>query len=221
MFKRNRILLLSASIIIICCCLIVGGTFALFTERAEVKNHLKAGNLTATLTRHSYSYTYLADDGLMKTVNSTAAEEDMDFSKVNAENFFGLKDNKINIVPGCMFEATFSLGNAGTTAYVFDFDFKLVTGNDVNSKNLAKELVVEIGTITTSGTTTTTKKIAGGAMNDIKFVDDTYNDAHIIVGGETTNFYVKVSLPAATGNDVENGEVWFDLIVNAKQYTGQ
>ena len=217
MFKRNRILLLSASIILLCCCLIIGGTYALFTEEAKVSNHLKAGNLTATLTRQSYSYTYLNDNGVMQTVNSTSAEEDMDFSEANGENFFGLKNNKINIVPGCRFEAVFSIGNAGTTAFNYSFEFDYTTDDDANSKKLAEMLDVEIGTI--EGTTRT--KIAGGKLNNITFVDTTYNADHIIVDGETTNFYVVVSLHESTTTVVENGNVYFDFIVNAEQYTGQ
>lgn len=217
MFKRNRILLLSASIILVCCCLIIGGTYALFTEEARISNHLKAGNLTATLTRQSYSYTYLDGNGVMQTVNSTAAEEDMDFSDANAANFFGLQNNKIDIVPGCKFEAVFSLGNAGTTAFNYAFSIEYSTENDSNSKKLAELLDVEIGKI--NGTTRT--KIAGGKLNNITFVDSSYNADHIIVGGETTNFYVVVSLPHATTTEVENGQVYFDFVVSAEQYTGQ
>ena len=229
MLKRNRLLLLSSSVVLLCLDIVVGATFALFTETSTVKHHLQAGNLTASLVRHSYTYTILGEDGVMKTVDSkdVAADNkdvDVDFSKANTSNFFGFDNSKtIKMVPGCTFNAVFTIANKGSTAFTYDFDFVKTDGKTI-SDIFAKQLNAEVVAIKADGTKVT---VASGTVyefvNDGAKVYGPASDEYLVVdANSSTKFSVTVTfVPSGSNNDAENGNVWFDFVVNATQYTGK
>lgn len=226
MLKRNRLLLISSSVVLLCLSLIVGATFALFTEESSVTHHLKAGELKASLVRHTYAYTVLGDDGVMKTVTPSGDEEkNIDFSDANSSNFFGFDNSKTyKMVPGCSFSAEFTIANKGTTAFTYNFDFVGVDGKTI-SNAFAKQLNAEIFAVSKDGKTKTA--VASGTvyefLNDGAKVYSANNGEHLVVGANSsTKFVVTVTFtPASNNNDAENGNVWFDFVVNATQYTGK
>jgi len=222
MLKRNRLLLMSSSVVMLCLALIIGATFALFTEEARITNHLQAGNLTASLVRHSYEYTVLGDDGVMDKVAPDPTDLEMDFSEANSNNFFGFDNSKtLKIVPGCSFKSVFTLENNGTTAFTYDFDFVGTDGKQY-SDVLAKQLYAKIVSIADDGSETL---IAEGTL--YKFLTDegavyTNNELLKVDASSATKFCVTVSFTYSdNNNDAENAEVWFDFVVNAYQYTGK
>lgn len=229
MLKRNRLLLISSSVVLLCLAIVVGATYALFTEKASVQHHLQAGNLTASLVRHSYTYTVLGDDGVMKTVKSSdiAADnkdKDVDFSAVNKSNFFGFDNSKeIKMAPGCSFNAVFTIANKGSTAFTYSFDFVGVDGKSI-SDDFAKQLQVDVVAIKDDGTT---KSVASGTI--YSFINDsgkvyTANggEALVVDANSSTKFSVTVTFVSSGNNNAaEKGTVWFDFVVNATQYTGK
>ena len=49
--NKRRAMLVSCAVILLCMAIIGGMTFALFTDRATISNHLQAGDLQITLKR--------------------------------------------------------------------------------------------------------------------------------------------------------------------------
>ena len=81
--NRKRVILTSCSIILLCTAIIVGMTFALFSEQMKLTNHLKAGELSITLTRTNLKYSTLDGKGYLKEV---VVEKDEDFTASNSAN---------------------------------------------------------------------------------------------------------------------------------------
>ena len=223
MLKRNRLLLISSSVVMLCLALIVGATFALFTEEARVTNHLQAGNLSASLIRHSYEYTVLGNDGVMTTVSPTPADLEIDFSEANTKNFFGFDNSQtIMLVPECSFKSTFTLKNTGSTAFQYDFDFVGTDGKQY-SEVFAKQLYAKIVSIDDANNTETV--VAEGTLYQFLTDGDTvYTNSELlkVAANSATKFCVTVTFVSSDSNNVaEDAEVWFDFVVNATQYTGR
>lgn len=234
MFKRKRILLLASSVILLCAALIAGATFALFTEEATVETHLQAGHLEATLTRNSYKYTVLRDDGTLEEISGTS-NDDFTLSTTEDKNFFGDIGSQL-IVPGSFFEATFTIGNAGTTAFNYDVIVKLTGATEEADIALANQLYVKVGYVDANGNKSEpiskgfmndgTYTIAGGAADRVLVVDATGTP------DSSKKMYVTVEFidtESANGslfgtevvdnNDAEHGAIKFDLFVKATQDT--
>ena len=226
MLKRNRLLLISSSVVLLCLSLIVGATFALFTEQSKVTHHLQAGNLTASLVRHSFAYTELGDDGVMKTVTSTATDEkDVDFSDANKSNFFGFDNSKtVKMVPGCTFSAVFTIANKGSTAFTYTFDFVGTDGKTIADNKFAEQLNVKIVAVDDKGNETVIKSMSvKNFLNDGGKVYGANDNEYVIVDkNSSTKFKVTVTFePSDNNNDAMDQEVWFDFVVKATQYTGK
>lgn len=239
MYRRKRILLLSSSIILLCVCLIAGATFALFTEDATVKTHLKAGNLDLVLMRESYSYNYLDNKGELADVSET---DPKDFTDPSAENFFGFDDSTTFLmVPGSKFETVFSIGHekgsgnvpASNTAFDFNVDIVLTENTDPKAVAFAKQLYVTIGSYDTDGNEVVWSE---GYMYDGQFslVDNLTNtdkysedDLHITIDEPAQKLFARVVFrdhkdtedKNDDNNDAMQGDVTFDLFVTAVQST--
>ena len=221
MHQRTRILLLTSSVILLCCCLIVGGTYALFTENGEVTTHLKAGELDATLTRHSYKYAVLDETGALK--ETTGGSSDVDFTEPTNQNFFGITKDML-IVPGSYFEAVMTVGNGGNTAFHYGVELKLDTAFEKHSAALADQLYVTLGTVEANGSR---KIVKQGFLNDGALVLS--KDEGLVPAASSQKLFVLVEFLNETdtrfGNEtIDNdtaqlGEVRFDLVVTATQTT--
>ena len=139
MSKMKRTLLISCAVILLCMTIVVGMTYALFTDRATVKNHLKAGDLNIELWRTNLDYSILnTTTGYM---DSITVDKDVNFTSSLNENVFGLQaDKDVYIVPGSYFDADMEIRNNGNVA--FTYTFSLVLNGAAN--DLADQLTVII-----------------------------------------------------------------------------
>lgn len=238
MYRRKRILLLASSVIFLCVCLVAGATYALFSEKAPVHTHLKAGTLDATLVRNAYTYQVLDETtGLMKKVPVTGLTDDFtDPSKVTDKNFFGITDEML-IVPKSEFEAVFTVGNNGTTAFDYDIEVVLTDAAGATAEEtaanvaLANQLYVTMGTQDAAGNR---KVLSQGFMNDgaYRLTGDANfkaNQERVLVGKSSQQLFVLVQFldesSTTFGSEVvdndhaQDGHIKFDLTVTATQNT--
>lgn len=204
MNKKMKALLLSCSIILLCICTLMGISYALFTDSASVKNHLKAGTLDATLTRTSLKYAVLNDAGYM-TEKTLGAH---DFTGMTEKNVFGLDTTDLYIAPGSYFEAELALANADVDGHVaFDYVITVELTSAVNP--LAEQMQI---TVTFPNGT---KVVQMMDENDGKI---TFNSVHAVEAGQTHNFTVRVDFTHdASNNNAKSNELTFDLSVACTQ----
>ena len=202
--RKKRALLVSCSIIMLCMCIIVGSTYALFTDSATVKNHLKAGNLDVTLTRTNLEYRVLDEYGMLKTTTVGTTE---DFTGATGENVFGIDATDMKIVPGSYFDATMELANGGNVAFNYMVTIKLISGSNA----LAEQIDVTITHPDNTKTEVSLDQLIAGLEITVGTMKN---------GDTVQTFGVRVDFPdQADNNDAKDLAVVFDLIVTATQAT--
>lgn len=207
--SKIRNLLLACALVVCILALLVGVTYALFSDRALVKNHLDAGKLEIKLERTKLTATRLnTTTGLLET--PAANTQIVDFTGTNKENLFGLATDE-KVAPGCSFVADMRLTNMGDVAFSFYVEIVLQNPSDAE---LASQLTVTV----TCGIKTITQKLSTSP----KLGSESNGIAVVLVKG-TSDFTVKVSfdnLSDAVNNQAQNQSVNFDVIVHATQATG-
>ena len=202
MSKKKTKLLIALITIALCICMVVGGTYALFTDKVILTNHLKAGELNITLVRTNLTTTTLDEEtGYLKTVESTP---DVDFTNETAENVFGLTSDT-KIVPQCSFEAMMEVSNNSDVAFSYSLEIVL----DGDAKELSDQIELSV---TVNGVTTTNKLSEGYTVENVA----------TLAINQTSEFVVKIlflDLDSEVNNAAQNQEVNFDLIVSAIQVT--
>ena len=134
MTKKTKTLLLSTMTLMLCVLLISTATFALYSQRTTISNHLEAGSLTVGLWRTGIKQYTLNDKGFLEEITRVAGEKTpsgkdvwQDFTGGVDDNFFGLtKANLEAVVPGTWFESTLKIANGGDVAFRYDVTFDLV-----------------------------------------------------------------------------------------------
>lgn len=213
--KMKRILFVSCAIILLCMCIIIGSTYALFTDKLSVGNHLEAGYLNITLQRTYLEYKILNEKGLLeKTVN----DEVFDFTDNTTRNIFGLEDTDIKIAPGSYFEAKLRVLNDNSkdavnfsnVAFNYSVEIVLVKGSEA----FVNQMQV---TVTDHNGKSTTMRLSE-IINGNKFEVGT-----VLAGEAGQEFVVKVEFLddldyTEMDNDLVKGEeLIFDLVVSAVQ----
>ena len=206
MSKRSRIILLSCMTALCCVALIVGGTFALFTYNRTVTNHLQAGKLTATLTRTKLQSVTLQADG--RLVSSTDAQA-KDFTAQTTDNVFGLSQQQ-TVAPGCSYQATLTLKNDGTVAFVYWIEISGIDGDNELKDQLQLTVAVTDGE---------TKSATLGSGEASSILGSELSPIATLVVGQRSEFSVKLEFLTAAGNDAQTKTASFDLIVHAQQVT--
>lgn len=205
--QKKKVLLISCAIILVCVSVIAGVTYALFSENKKVNTHLQAGKLDISLERTSLKYAVLNSNGELETKTDMQV---VDFTGNVSGSVFGIDAQDNKIVPGSYFEAAMEIGNDGNAA--FDYNIKLVLGNESNEA-LAQQIEV---TLYENGTAVETKKLSE------------LTDGFVLASGSMTasdaakSFAVKVEFVNSNSNNAaQNGDVYFDLIVEATQKTAE
>ena len=208
MSKRIRAITLSCVTVLCCLALIVGGTYALFSDSAEIVNHLQAGELKVSLCRETLSGCVLSDNGLLEKFENN---ERLEFTKQSLDNVFGLsKDSKL--VPGCEFDAKFTLSNNGNVAIGYYLQF--VVKGEVN--NLAEQLKL---TLNTDSNTTT---ISLSELSENYTWGGKNNPIGQILVGSVGEFSVALEfVDSDSNNDAQGQQISVDMIVHAIQLTTQ
>ena len=202
--ERKRTLVISGAIILMCLAIIFGMTVGLFTDSEIVRNHLKAGDLEATLTRTYLEYNILDENGRLQVLK---AEGDFDFSTASTNNIFGIDSTNLLIIPGSYFKADMRISNTGNVAFNYNVGIQLLG----ESNALAEQLQV---TITHPDGKTTTKMLS----EMIQGV--TIDTGELIRGGAAQNFSVEIRFVDVSGNNAAQTQIAeFDLVVTAIQST--
>ena len=188
----------------------VGMSYALFTDSVEVQNHLEAGTLDVTLKRTSLEYTLLNEEGYL--VTETAGE--LDLTKATEKNVFGLDAATTKIVPTSYFDAKLAIGNNGNVAFDYSVEIKLITENEEEANELAKQLKVTI-------TNDAGVVVAEYMLSDLYGTANCEVKAGHMKANETEhNFGVKVEfVNSDANNDAKSQTARFDLFVTATQAT--
>lgn len=211
--KRVRTLLLAGLTIMLCMALLVGGTYALWSKKVSVTNHLVAGNLDLELKRIALSKNMLDNEtGYMTGNKVIQSEEDepVDLTTGSGVNVFGIEEGEL-VVPTSSYEATLKLTNNGSVAFTYQIIIKLI---EVDEK-LAEQLMVSVD------------GVEKGYLSTFNAQDGQVVVASAVEKGQETTFRVKVEFKddAAEGvtgivnNEAMEQEVEFDLIVKAVQLT--
>ena len=208
MSKRIRAITLSSLTVLCCLALIVGGTYALFSDSAEVVNHLQAGELKVKLYREQLSGLQLTEQGLLEEFEN---KERLEFTKQSLDNVFGLsKDSKV--VPGCKYESKFTLDNNGNVAIGYYLEF--VVQGDLNT--LAEQLQL---TLKTDSDTTTIKLSELG--ENYTWGGENSPLGQILVGNVGEFSVALEFIDSDTNNDAQGQQISVDMIVHAIQLTTQ
>ena len=199
----------------LCLAVVAGGTYALFTDTATVKNHLNAGKLNITLTRTSLTKTTLNADGFLHT--PTPDTERKDFSGKTTSNAFDIENvgqaNEEKIVPGTTFVAEFEIANNSDVAFGYWID--IVCTDASAGEDLAKQLRITVNSDDNSA-------FVGQGLT-VKGDNQGYID--VVPIGEISTFTITVEFVDSheqgsniDHNDLAQGEsIHFDLVVNAVQ----
>ena len=117
-----RTLLLAVSAIVLSVLLVLAGTYALFTDKSQISNHLQAGTLEMELYRTSLTRRALDDKGYLKTTTDT---QEKDFTGLNGENVFGFATDEV-MAPGCLYSADMRLTMTSASDVAFGYYVKIV-----------------------------------------------------------------------------------------------
>lgn len=199
--NKTRVLLLSCALVVCILALLIGVTYALFSDKALVKNHLDAGELKITLERTKLTATRLNADGLLET--KAADTSVVDFTGTTKENLFNLGSNE-KTAPGCSYSAEMRISNVGDVAFIYWVEIVLGEAD----AELASQLTVTV----TDGNKTATQKLSDGLV----LGED--GGIAVVLAGKSANFTITVSFDnLKEDNSAQTQEVEFDVIVHALQ----
>ena len=210
--KKLRTLLMCTLSIMLCMATVVVGTYALFTDKVTLNNHLQAGTLEISLVRTKLTKTELTADGYLET-NTVTTPTNFSSTNTTNENVFGITDGTL-VVPGSSYQADLKLTNGGSVAFTYLVELKIIEGG---STALADQLIITAGKSEATATPKKLSDVANGLIFDGELAAPTPET------NTAVNFFVKVEFVNDTETDAnnaaKNGEVKFDIVVSAFQKT--
>lgn len=219
--NRKRVILTSCSIILLCTALIVGVTYAIFSEQAEIANHLQAGELRIKLTRTKLEYNKLDDNGYLSDPIVDSVPKDFSNTNDVQDNIFGIEKDTL-IVPGSFYEATMQIENhdgsdgegVGDVAFTYQVQLK------IDSENAATEIAKQINVTVTKNNGDSATKLLSEFANE-ENVYSIMPDGVMNVNDEPQTFKIRIEFidDDAVNYLAENGSVKFDIYVVATQKT--
>ena len=219
MTTKKRSILLTVLTLMLCVALIAGGTYALFSDKVTLQNHMQAGELDVKLYRAKLVAKALNPaTGLLTSGTPDTTIIDFSNPENNGVNVFGLTEND-KIVPECVYTADMLIKNETDVAFGYwielVFDSSLYTGNNAE---LANQLEV---TVTVTDENGEAKRLTDSAA---VFGSDTAPIGILTkeVGKDEATFTISVKfvgLDHAVNNKAQGGEIYFDIVVHAVQVT--
>ena len=220
MTKKKRSVLLAVLTLVLCVALVAAGTYALFSDKVTLGNHLQAGTLDITLIR-----TKLVTESLDPSTGFIVHKENterIDFStpwdpehpELKNENVFDMVEGLL-IAPGCSYSAEMQIINNSDVAFGYwiqiDFD-------DEADLALANQLKITIETVDSQ------KSIDGKILSESKGLIGSEKSPIGVLSktaeGKLQEFTVTVEFAdSKANNDAKNAAFDFDLIVHAVQVT--
>ena len=218
MTKTKRSIIMSVLMLLLCVAAMAGATYALFSDSVEFDQHLQAGTLDITLKRTLLEKAELASTGfLIKNPDNNGKPDDrvIDFSNRQPENVFGIESGD-KIVPGCWYEATFSIENHSDVAFGYWIEIVCTENDKKDAADLAKQLKITVNSDNEAF-------IGEGLV--VKADGSAF--IKVLARGETDTFTVKVEFLDShiednkidANNKAKNQKIDFDLVVNAMQVT--
>ncbi len=219
---KLRVILVAVVTMLLCVALIAFGTYALFTDQKKLVGHLQAGTLKIELWRTNLTYCSLGADGYEYENNNP---EDINFTEATDRNLFDLQSDTV-IAPGCYYEATLEIRNAGTVAFAWWLEFKL----SGEASKLSEQIEVTVTQCNQDGTELKDESGAAvfqrnGRLSEGTIVgSETDPVGHFAISGNNlvATFKVKIEFKnldddGSINNLAQDAETAFDLIVNAVQ----
>ena len=210
---------MSVLTMVLCLALAAGGTYALFTDKVTLDNHLVAGTLDITLLRTNLKTLSLdTTTGFLKETEKT---KDIDFSQpwdpahpeLENENVFDIVDGTL-IVPGCWYSADMEIIN--NTDVAFGYWLEIVY-KDTADLTLAEQLKI---TVTTGDAS---KSIDGKKLTLSRgLIGKEKDPVAVLAKGETAPFTITVefmNLDHSVNNTAKLKSFEFDVVVHAVQVT--
>ncbi|MBE6632788.1 MAG: hypothetical protein E7620_00435 [Ruminococcaceae bacterium] len=218
MTKKTKTLLLSTMTLMLCVLLISTATFALYSQRTTISNHLEAGKLEVGLWRTGIKQYTLNSQGYLEEIvrgetEKTPSEKPVfqDFTGKVDDNFFGLTaENLKAVVPGAWFESTLRIANGGDVAFRYDVTFEGVNGTD----ELLKKVDVIVTPCDKDGNAT------GASVTRTMFeLESDGKTISYLMGAGTAEQYltVRVAFSQTITTELDDGGVSFDLVIEATQ----
>lgn len=213
--KKRSIVTIACLSIVLCVALIAGGTYALFSSKTSVTNHLRSGNLTLKLERVGLTkYAYDEESGEYKENVYTNGDAYVDFSQATEKNVFDIARSEV-IAPGVWYEATMRISKGNTNVpFAYKIIVKLNGSKDAEGNNdnnaFASQLRVYVDGAP-KGYLSEYVTAEGG--NEVSV-----SSGLIGLTEGSKEFKVKLEFdPTADNNAVMNSTADFDLIVEATQ----
>ena len=215
--------------LVVALAIMVGGTYAQFTDRAKITNHLQSGDMQLTLKRIDYTHMMLDDDGFVADVTPDGHDVVKDFSKEETnDNLFDL-DNADRFVPGASVSAKLVLSNEkanSVAAFNYWFTVKLAVAEGETLAALAEYLLLDVKFENHSEWNVSNIKLSGDdkAHFDAETGEITIGTSQKPIGvlgvGASQTFTVTISMDKNAPNGeggVSNQAISFDLVVHADQ----
>ena len=221
MNKTRTLTMIGALVVLLA--LLVGTTYALFTDKATITNHLNSGDMQLTLIRTDYTHMMLDQDGFVADVTPDGHDDPKDFSAPVGENMFNL-DEAQRFVPGSSVSADMVLSNADVnsdTAFNYWFTIVVKGVEDEELPAFVDALLLDVAIeghpeFSVSGIRLGDEAYVNAETGEITFGTATAPIGVLKIGGEQ-KFTVTVSVDVNAGNEISNQEILIDLIVNAVQ----
>lgn len=205
--SKTKKLFVAFATIILSIGLIVGSSYALFTDKISVGNHVNAGTLNVTLQRTKLTKTLLQADGTFKDdVNKSV----VDFSNDTNENVFGFANGEV-VVPTSVYTAEMTISNSSSVAFNYWIE---IIPLSTSAQEFASQLTVEV----VAGSKTESGLLSNGSI----FVGSETDVIGTVLVGPTNAqiFTVSITFENDTANNsAMNQEAAFDMIVHAVQVT--
>jgi hypothetical protein len=186
-------------------------TFALYSDEAKNNGHINAGNLQVEFTRTKlFGLVPNEQNGLLEEMEDNTVVD----LKTDTNDIFTIK----NAVPGMSITAELELKNLGSVAfnsYVKIVDLTLGDGDIASaSESLAEQLDIYLYTLDENN-----QKVGSNFKLSEYASSDATLEFSLINNGDSQKFYIDASLDSSVGNEVQNGQVTFDVHVDATQKT--
>ena len=211
MTKTKRRVLMSVLMLLLCVAMVAAGTYALFTDRVDLHNHLSAGTLERTLERTSLTKWNLDNTTgfFVKDENKTV----IDFSDPGLRSIFDIGERDL-IVPLSEYTAEMRITNNSDVAFHYWIE---IVFDDAADLAIADQLYVTL--------TSVNGKIEGYLSELGTGIGSEENPISTISTEKEKNFETFTvsikfdDLEDSVNNDAKSQSISFDLIVHAVQVT--
>ena len=221
MSKRRRSVLLAVLTLVLCLALAVSGTYALFTDKVTLQNHMQAGELDVKLYRTKLvAKTLDPATGLLTQGTPNTTRVDFSNPDQNTQNVFGLTDSDV-IVPECTYTADMLIVNETDVAFGYWVELVFNASGYTAQKDLKLAEQLEVSVTIGTQSAGVPKALTDSAA---KFGSETAPIGILTKEAGKNEAAFTISVKFVGDNNEENnkamlGDITFDVVVHAIQVT--